>query len=99
MTIFYFYGTKESCADCARQVYVLDALKHKYPNLRVYSFDYNLDLSTIQALRTIYKINGVLPGLVVNGTTFNGFQGLEALDGILSRPEGSSSQVQSPKKK
>ncbi|HWC57991.1 MAG TPA: hypothetical protein VG621_03540, partial [Candidatus Paceibacterota bacterium] len=50
-TIFYFYGTKEGCPDCVKESYVLDALHQNNPYLRVYSFDYNLDLSTIKALR------------------------------------------------
>ncbi len=84
-TIIYFYGTAEACADCARQGYVLDAARAKYPELRIYSFDYNLDLSTIRALRSIYKVTVPLPALVVNGKTNTGFKTLEELETLLPK--------------
>ena len=53
--ILYFYKNNE-CSDCTKQGYVLTSLREKYPNLRVYSFDYNLDLSAIKAMVSIYKV-------------------------------------------
>ncbi len=79
-TIFYFYGSKDACADCVKQSFVLDALREKYPSIRVYSFDFNLDLSTIKALTSIYKIENNLPGLVINGKTFSGFKTVEDVE-------------------
>lgn len=84
-TIFYFYGNKDACSDCVKQGYVLDALREKYPSLRVYSFDYNLDLSTIKALTSIYKIQNSLPGLVINGKTFSGFKTVEDVELLLPK--------------
>ena len=84
-TIFYFYGSKDACSDCVKQGYVLDALREKYPSLRVYSFDYNLDLSTIKALTSIYKIQSSLPGLVINGKTFSGFKTVEEVELLLPK--------------
>ena len=84
-TIFYFYGSKDACSDCVKQGYVLDALREKYPSLRVYSFDYNLDLSTIKALTSIYKIQNSLPGLVINGKTFSGFKTVEDVETLLPK--------------
>ena len=84
-TIFYFYGNKDTCSDCVKQSYVLDALREKYPTLRVYSFDYNLDLSTIKALTSIYKIQNSLPGLVVQGKTISGFKTVEELEKMLPK--------------
>lgn len=72
LSVFYFYGTKEGCDDCTRQGYVLDALRQERPEVRVYSFDYNLDLSTIKALRSIYNISDTLPAIVINGKTYQG---------------------------
>jgi hypothetical protein len=85
VSIFYFYGTKEGCGDCANQGYVLDALRQSHPEVRVYAFDYHLDLSTIKALRTIYKIGDTLPTLVVNGVTYNGFQSLDELNALIPK--------------
>ncbi len=84
-TVFYFYGSKDACTDCVKQSYVLDALREKYPTLRVYSFDYNLDLSTIKALTSIYKIQDSLPGLVVNGKTISGFKTVEEIELLLPK--------------
>ena len=81
ITILYFYGNDKTCTDCEKEGFVLDALRQKYPLLRVYSFDNSLDLSTIKALRGIYKIDGtVLPALVVEGKTLTGFQKMEDIE-------------------
>jgi hypothetical protein len=53
--ILYFY--KNNCTDCEKQGYALTALREKYPELRVYSFDADLDLSAISTLETIYKVS------------------------------------------
>lgn len=92
VAIFYFYGTQEGCADCVRQGYVLDAIRQQYPWVRVYSFDYNLDLSTIQALRSIYKIGDELPALVINGTTYSGYQSIEQLGAVIPKQEIKATQ-------
>jgi hypothetical protein len=84
-TVLYFYATGKECADCTKQGYVLDAIRSEHPELRVYSFDYSLDLSTIKALRSVYKIGDTLPALVVNGKTYSGFQSVEQLRTILPK--------------
>ena len=84
-TILYFYGKADSCQDCVKEGYVLDALREQYPDLRVYSFDYNLDSATIKALNSIYKTTDVLPALVVNSKTISGFQSVDQLTALLSK--------------
>ncbi|HVY35962.1 MAG TPA: hypothetical protein VG982_01640 [Candidatus Paceibacterota bacterium] len=84
-TILYFYGDKDSCPDCVRQGYVLDTIRDQYPLVRVYSFDFGLDLSTIKAFEAIYKINDNLPALVINGKTMNGFKSLDDLTALLPK--------------
>ena len=80
--ILYFYTTKENCSECIKQGLVLDAIRAKYPQVRVYSFDYNLiDLSAIKAMVSIYKIKDTeLPAVVINGKVYSGFQSLEAVE-------------------
>lgn len=83
-TILYFYKTDNSCSDCTRQGYVLDALRQSYPQIRIYSFDAGLDSSTIRALLTIYKIpTDTLPALVVNGKTESGFMSMSDITKVL----------------
>lgn len=77
--ILYFYKN-DDCEDCTKQGYVLTALREKYPNLRVYSFDYNLDLSAIRAMTSIYKVSDNLPAIVINGKVYNGFKSLEEVE-------------------
>jgi hypothetical protein len=77
--ILYFYKNTE-CQDCTKQGYVLTSLREKYPKLRVYSFDYNLDLSAIKAMIAIYKVEDNLPALVINGEVHNGFKTIEEIE-------------------
>jgi len=97
-TILYFYQNQNSCTDCEKQGYVLDALRQEYPSVRVYSFDAGLDSSTIRALLTIYKIPSTLPALVINGTTQSGFMSIDAIQkflpaDVVNPPQTSTPQV------
>lgn len=79
--ILYFYTTAENCTECVKQGFVLTELRAKYPNLRVYSFDYNLDLSALRALIKIYKIDDTkLPALVIDEKKITGFQSIKDLE-------------------
>lgn len=77
--ILYFYKN-DKCDDCTKQGYVLTSLREKYPNLRVYSFDYNLDLSAIKAMTSIYKVPDNLPAIVINGKVYSGFKTIEEIE-------------------
>lgn len=79
----YFYANQDTCPDCVKQSYILTDLHETYPELRVYSFDYNLDLSAIKALISIYKVPSDLPALVINGEVHAGLQQKEELETIL----------------
>lgn len=99
--IIYFYSNKGDCADCQKEGYVLTRLKEKYPELRVYSFDYNLQLSVIDSLKAIYRISNALPALVIEDKTYTGFKSVEELEKLLpdtlkeatSTPEVSTSSL------
>lgn len=80
--VLYFYGN-DKCDDCIKQGYVLTTLSEKYPNLRVYSFDYNLDLSAIRAMISIYKVPNDLPAIVINGKVYSGFNSLEDIEKLI----------------
>jgi len=93
--IVYFY--QNDCTDCEKQGYVLTALREKYPELRVYSFDANLDLSAIATLETIYKVSGdKLPALVINEKLHTGFQSIETIEKLI--PELKKSLEEAEKK-
>ncbi len=77
----YFYSNEaNSCADCDRASYALSYLHQTYPNLRVYSFDYNLDLGALKTLIAVEKIEPKFPAFVIEGKRSYGFTTLEALE-------------------
>jgi len=81
-SIIYFYG-REDCKDCQKQGFVLTELRQEYPELRVYAFDYYLDLSAIEALKSIYKVDENLPALIINEKTYRGFKTKEDIEKII----------------
>ena len=80
ISIIYFYSTDDGCVDCQREGYVLTSLRQKYPELRVYSFDYNLDLSAVKTLISISKLENKLPAIIVDDKAYYGFQSIEDLE-------------------
>jgi uncharacterized protein YdcH (DUF465 family) len=83
--IIYIYGKEEDCKECRNQASVLDVLRKTYPDLRVYAFDSNLDLTAIKTLLSIYKVNSTLPALVIDGETYYGFTSKEDIVKILPK--------------
>lgn len=70
--ILYFYSN--DCDSCTRAGYALSLLREKYPDLRVYSFDYDLPLPALQTLTSIYDIQrNDLPVFIIDGKRTNGF--------------------------
>jgi len=79
--ILYFYTTAENCTLCEDQSLVLSTLREKYPELRVYSFDFSTDLSAVRAMLNIYKIKDtVLPALVIDDDVLTGFSNIEKIE-------------------
>lgn len=79
--ILYFY--KNDCQECDKQGYVLTYLRQKYPILRVYSFDYDLDLSALKTLADIYNIKDTFPSIVIKNKTYSGFKSIDDINTIL----------------
>lgn len=80
LSIIYFYSTNNDCEDCEREGYVLTRLRETYPDLRIYSFDYNMDMSAIKTLISINKVENKLPALIIKDKTYYGFQSIEDLE-------------------
>jgi len=85
--ILYFYSNEQDCADCERQGYALTALAEEYPQLRIYSFDYHLDLPALTTLLTINDLNGELPALIIGEKPYYGFKSMEELTAIIPEIE------------
>lgn len=87
-SILYFYSNEGDCEDCRKQGITLTELREQYPGVRVYSFDYHLDLSALQTLIEIHKIDGAkLPALVINRKPYYGFQSFDDLEKIIPNIE------------
>jgi hypothetical protein len=80
ISIIYFYSLDDKCTDCEKEGYVLTRLREKYPDLRVYSFDYNADLSAVKTLISINKIKDEMPAIIVKDNAYYGFQSIEDIE-------------------
>ena len=83
VSILYFYTNKESCSDCTKQGYVLTKLREDHPDLKIYSFDYDLNLNAIKTITSLYKVTKELPAIVINEKTYNKFQSIEDIQKII----------------
>ena len=84
--ILYFYTTSDNCSECVKQAYVLTSLREKYPALRVYSFDYGLNLPAVETLIKIYKIEDTkLPALVSDSKVYTGFHSVEDIEKLIPK--------------
>jgi len=77
----YFYSNKPgTCADCDRAGYALSYLRQTYPKLRVYSFDYNLDLGALRTLIGVEKVQPNFPAFIIQSKVSYGFTSLDDLE-------------------
>lgn len=94
ISILYFYSNQGDCPDCVKTGYVLTRLRQDYPELRIYSFDYNLGLGALNTLIALQNIDKTLPALYMNGKVYYGFQSLEDIQKII--PELKTLATSSP---
>ena len=80
VTVLYFYSNAGDCADCDRAGYALSYLHDTYPNVKVYSFDYNLDLGALSTLISLEKVKDEPPAFIINNKTYYGFSDLATLE-------------------
>lgn len=77
--IFYFYTNDDECEDCKRQGYVLEKMRKEHPSLRVYSFDYDLDIPGVSSLKRFYALKRKLPLMIIDRQVIYGFHDEESL--------------------
>lgn len=84
ITIIYFYSNKDGeCDDCKKEGYVLTKLREDFPELRIYSFDYNLDLSALKTMESIEDVRNKLPALIIGDEPYYGFKTAEDIENII----------------
>ncbi len=80
--ILYFYSN-QSCNDCQNQGFVLTKLHELYPQIRIYSFDFDYNIPTIETLKSIYSIKNELPALYINGKVTYGLKTLDQIKKLI----------------
>ena len=81
--IIYIYSNSKDCDSCRKQSLVLTALREKYKDLRVYTFDYDLDLSAIETLKKAYKVPETFPIIIIEDKVMSGYMEKDALESKL----------------
>ena len=74
VNIYFFYG--DSCNLCSQEKAYLEALKERYFNIRVYSYDIsnNGNLDLMNQAKNLYNVNkSGIPFTVIGDTAFLGF--------------------------
>ena len=75
--VLYFYTNDGSCkSECDQAGYDLSYLRQTYPSLRVYSFDYNLNLGALKTLESIEKVQPTFPAFSINHQPYYGYTSL-----------------------
>lgn len=80
VALYFYSNVPGECADCDRAGYALSYLRQTYPALRVYSFDYHLDLAALRTLISVVKVKEEFPAFVIQGENSYGFTSLEDLE-------------------
>ncbi|MDE2037901.1 MAG: thioredoxin family protein [Patescibacteria group bacterium] len=81
--VLYFYSNAGDCPDCSDMGAVLTALRQDYPEVRVYSFDYNGSVSAVKTLESIYGVKDRLPALVVHNKPVYGLKPLADVEKLM----------------
>ncbi len=77
--IFYFYSNEGDCDDCVRQGYVLQKIREENPLVRIYSFDYGLEIPGVSSLKRFYELRHELPIVIIDREVIYGFQDEESV--------------------
>jgi hypothetical protein len=80
--ILYFYANKD-CSECRTQEYLLRAIRNEYPEVEIYSFDYDLDLSAVRTLITLHNIPPEPPVIDINSIVYEPFENLDAIHDLM----------------
>jgi len=83
--IIYFYDDKKTCPKCEDQGYILTYFREKYPFLRIYSFDFNLKLTALDALKSVFRLKEETPIMVINNDVYYGYKNKDELEAILEK--------------
>lgn len=77
VALYFYSNVPGTCEDCDRASYALSYLYETNPKLRVYSFDYNLDLGALKTLIAVEKVEPRFPAFVIDGQRVYGFEDID----------------------
>lgn len=80
IALYFYSNVPDECIECDRAGYALSYMRETYPALRVYSFDYHLDLAALRTLIAVTKVQPTFPAFVIDGKNSYGFTDLETLE-------------------
>ena len=85
--IVYFYSDKKTCPECEDQGYILTYFREKYPFLRIYSFDYDLELAALKTLKSVFRLKkkDETPIMVINNDVYYGYKNKDELETVLEK--------------
>ncbi len=81
--ILYFYSNRGDCDSCEEQGYVLTYIRNKYPSVRVYTFDINIDNLALNTLKELYIKSDELPVIIIDDKVYYGFKNREQIEAII----------------
>ena len=82
LVLFFYSNSNEKIDESAKQGFVLEYLRKKYENVKIYSFDADLDMDIIRTLKDINEIT-ILPSTVIDGKVYAGFHDKDELEKIV----------------
>ena len=82
LVLFFYSNSQENEGISEEQGFVLDYLRKKFGNVKIYSFDADLDTGVIQTLKKINNIT-VIPSTVIDGKVYAGFHDKEEMEKVL----------------
>lgn len=99
VTLYFYSNEAGACTDCDRASYALSYLHQTNPNLRVYSFDYNLDLGALKTLIAVEKVQPQFPAFVIDGKRTYGFTTVDEFKTAFPKDFFATSTATTTKKK
>jgi hypothetical protein len=88
--ILYFYSNKGDCNLCEEQGYVLTYIRNKYPSVKVYAFDINIENIALKTIKSTYIKKNELPVLIIDEKTYYGFKNRKQIEEIIETIPDSS---------
>jgi hypothetical protein len=80
--ILYFYSDT-NCATCQTQEYILRAIQEEYPQIEIYTFDYDIDLPAVKTLITQHNVPNSPPIIDINGKNYAAFDSLASMRTVI----------------